>query len=456
MAAPLSLEELTAAVETGEIDTVIMAQIDMQGRLMGKRFHAAYFLESGVHETHSCNYLLTVDMEMEPVPGYKSASWAQGFGDYMMRADLSTLRRIPWQEGTALVLCDILDHHGHAEIDVSPRAVLKRQIARLDAMGMQAMMASELEFYLFRETFEQAQIKGHRTLTPVSAYNEDYHLFQTTKEEGVMRALRNGLYGAGIPVECSKGEAWAGQEEINVKYADALTAADNHTITKNGTKEIAWSQGQAATFMAKYDFAAAGSSCHIHQSLWSADGRRPLFLDPDGEYGMSQTMRHYVAGLLAHASEVTLFLAPNINSYKRFQAGTFAPTKAIWSRDNRTAGYRLVGEGSKGIRIENRVGGADLNPYMAFAAQLAAGIAGIEQELALEDEFTGDAYIAKAARSIPATLRDAIAATKNSTMLRAAFGDDVVDHYVHAAEWEQHEYDRRVTDWEIARGFERS
>jgi len=452
----LTLDALTQAVDAGEIDTVIMAQIDMQGRLMGKRFHARHFLDSGVHETHSCNYLLTVDMEMEPVPGYKSASWSQGYGDYMMKPDLGTLRRIPWQEGTALVLCDTMDHHGHADIAVSPRAILKRQLARLAEHGMAAMMASELEFYLFKDSYEEAHSGGYRSLTPVSPYNEDYHLFQTTKEEAVMRAVRNGLYGAGIPVENSKGEAWAGQEEINVKYADALTAADNHVITKNGVKEIAWANGQAVTFMAKYNDAAAGSSSHIHQSLWSADGKTPLFLDKDADHGMSQTMRHYLAGLLAHAGDVTAFLAPNINSYKRFVAGTFAPTKAIWSRDNRTAGYRMVGEGTKAIRIENRVGGADLNPYLAFASQIAAGLAGIEAKLELEDEFSGDAYAARRVREIPGTLRDAAKALKRSKMLREAMGDDVVDHYVHAAEWEVAEHDRQVTDWEINRGFERS
>ncbi len=451
----LTLDALTQAVDAGEIDTVIMAQIDMQGRLMGKRFHARHFLESGVHETHSCNYLLTVDMEMEPVPGYKSASWSQGYGDYMMKPDLGTLRRIPWQEGAALVLCDIMDHHGHADIAVSPRAILKRQLGRLADHGMTAMMASELEFYLFNESYEEAHAGGYRTLTPVSPYNEDYHLFQTTKEEAVMRAVRNGLYGAGIPVENSKGEAWAGQEEINVKYADALTAADNHVITKNGVKEIAWANGQSVTFMAKYSDAPAGSSCHIHQSLWSTDGK-PLFLDEKAKHGMSDIMKRYLAGLLAHASDVTAFLAPNINSYKRFVAGTFAPTKAIWSRDNRTAGYRMVGEGTKGIRIENRVGGADLNPYLAFAAQIAAGLAGIEGKMKLEDEFTGDAYAARRVREIPGTLRDAAKALKRSKMLREAMGDDVVEHYVHAAEWEVAEHDRWVTDWEVNRGFERS
>ncbi len=456
MTPPLSLSDLKKAVADGEIDTVIVAQTDMQGRLMGKRFHARHFLDSGMDETHSCNYLLTVDMEMEPVPGYKSASWEQGYGDYMMKPDLSTLRRIPWLEGTALVLCDVKDHHGHADIPISPRAVLKKQLQRLEDMGFSAMMATELEFYLFHESYEQAQELGYRDLTLISPYNEDYHIFQTTKEEDVMRAIRNGLYGAGIVVECSKGEAWAGQEEINVRYADALTAADNHVITKNGVKEIAWAQGRAATFMAKWNYTAAGSSSHIHQSLWSKDGKSPVFLGKDGEYGMSDTMKHYLAGLLTYASDFTCFLAPNINSYKRFQAGTFAPTKAIWSMDNRTAGYRICGAGSKGVRIECRVGGADLNPYLAFASQLAAGIAGIEQKLALEPEFKGDAYAAKKAREIPTTLRAAAAALKKSKMLREAFGDDVVDHYVHAAEWEQFEYDRRVTDWEIARGFERS
>ena len=451
----LTIAELTKAVEAGEIDTVIMAQVDMQGRLMGKRFHAQHFLDSAVNETHSCNYLMTVDMEMEPVPGYKSASWEKGYGDYMMKPDLATLRRLPWQEGVAFVLCDVMDHHGHADIPVSPRAILKKQIARLEAMGLSAMMASELEFYLFEESFEEAHAQGYRDMNLISPYNEDYHLFQTTKEEHVMRAVRNGLYGAGIPVECSKGEAWAGQEEINVKYADALTAADNHVITKNGVKEIAWAQGRAATFMAKWDYEAAGSSSHVHQSLWSKDGKDARFHDPKGEYGMSKMMRQYLAGLLAHASEFTCFLAPNINSYKRFQAGTFAPTKAIWSLDNRTAGYRICGSG-KAVRVECRVGGSDLNPYLAFAAQIAAGISGIENKMELEPEFKGDAYAAKKAREIPSTLRDAAVALKKSKMLRAAMGDEVVEHYVHAAEWEQFEYDRRVTDWEIARGFERS
>ena len=450
----LTLDDLTSLVEQGEIDTVIMAQIDMQGRLMGKRFHARHFLDAGVHETHSCNYLLTVDQDMEPVPGYKSASWAQGYGDYMMKPDLSTLRLAPWAPGAAIVLCDIKDHHGHADITVSPRAILKAQIARLADRGMTAKMASELEFYIFRQSFEEAFDQGYRGLDPSSPYNEDYHLFTTAREEGLVRAIRNDLFAAGIPVENSKGEAWAGQHEINVKYSDALDSADIHVLTKHAVKEIALAKGHAVTFMAKYSNAPAGSSCHIHQSLWK-DGD-PAFLDKSAGGGMSSTMQAYVAGLLRYASDLTLFLAPNINSYKRYVAGTFAPTKAVWSRDNRTAGYRLVGEGTKAIRIENRVGGADLNPYLAFAAQIAAGLAGIDEGLELEPEFTGDAYQGQGVREIPRTLRDAIVALDQSAVMRVALGDDVVDHYVHAARWEQSEYDRRVTDWEVFRGFERS
>ncbi|MBP5859047.1 glutamine synthetase [Marivibrio halodurans] len=451
----LSFEELKAAVAGGEIDTVLVAQIDMQGRLMGKRMQAEFFLESAWEETHSCNYLLATDLEMETVQGYAATSWEKGYGDYVMKPDLATLRRVPWLTGTACVLCDTLDPHTHEPVAHSPRAILKAQVARLEAMGFKAMMASELEFFLFKESYEEAQEKGYRGIQPISAYNEDYHIFQTTKEEEVMRAIRTGLQGAGVPVENSKGEADAGQEEINVRYSDALDMADAHVFMKNACKEIAWLQGRALTFLAKYAYDKAGNSCHVHQSLWSLDGA-PVFFDPDKAHGMSDMMRHYTAGLLAHADEITYFLAPYINSYKRFQAGTFAPTKAIWSRDNRTAGYRLCGEGTKGIRMECRVGGSDLTPHLAYAAMIAAGLDGIENKLELEDEFTGDAYKARRARGVPTTLRDATTKLKRSKMLRAAFGDAVVDHYVHAATWEQTEYDRRVTDWEVARGFERA
>ncbi|CDZ47413.1 glutamine synthetase family protein [Neorhizobium galegae] len=451
-----SFDDLKRDVADGRIDTIIAAQVDMQGRLMGKRFQAEYFVESAYQETHSCNYLLATDIEMETISGYKATSWEQGYGDYTMKPDLATLRKLPWLEGTALVLCDVLDHHTHADVPHSPRAILKRQVQRLADMGMSALMATELEFFLFDQTYDQARESGYRNLKLASGYNEDYHIFQTTKEEEVMRAIRTGLQGAGIPVENSKGEASAGQEEINVRYADALTMADRHVIIKNAAKEIAWGKGKAITFLAKWNYSAAGSSSHIHQSLWSADGKTPLFFDKDGEHGMSELMRHYIAGLLSHAGEITFFLAPYINSYKRFMAGTFAPTKAVWSKDNRTAGYRLCGEASKGIRIECRVGGSDLNPYLAMAALIAAGIDGIEKKMTLEPAFVGDAYGGKGVREIPRTLRDAVELMDGSELLRSAFGNDVIDHYVRAGQWEQEEYDRRVTDWEVARGFERA
>lgn len=457
MPGKLSMDELKRSVADGAIDTVLVCQVDMQGRLMGKRFHAEHFIKSAWEETHSCNYLLATDMEMHTVDGYKSTSWAAGYGDYTMKPDLTTMRRVPWLEGTALVLCDVLDHHTHAEVAHAPRTVLKKQTDRLAAMGMKAMTVSELEFFLFSHSFDEARDMGYRGMRLISAYNEDYHIFQTSKEEDVMRAIRNGLYGAGIPVENTKGEASAGQEELNILYDEALISADHHVIAKNGCKEIAWTKGKAVTFMAKWNYDAAGSSCHVHQSLRGASDGNPLFYDPAGKYGMSQLMRHYVAGLLAHASEITYFLAPYINSYKRFQAGTFAPTKAIWSMDNRTAGYRVCGADTKNVRIECRVGGADLNPYLAYAALLAAGIDGIEKRMELEPAFVGDAYGGGSeVREIPKTLRAAAAALNRSEMLRTAFGSDVVDHYVRAAEWEQEEYDRRITDWEIARGFERA
>ncbi len=450
----LSFEELKARVANREIDTVIAAQTDMQGRLMGKRFQAEFFVEHAWQETHGCNYLIATDMEMFTVEGYGATSWAKGYGDYVMKPDLSTLRLVPWLEGTALVQCDVLDHHGHAEVPHAPRAVLKAQVARLAAHGLTAMVGTELEFFLFRESYDEMRDRGYRGMTPISPYNEDYHIFQTTKEEAVMRAVRTGLQSAGIPVENSKGEADPGQAEINVRYADALTMADNHAVIKNAIKEIAWAQGRAVTFMAKWRHQAAGSSCHIHQSL-VRDGT-PAFFDPAGSHGMSALMRHYLAGLLAHAGEITWFLAPYVNSYKRFTEATFAPTKAVWSQDNRTAGYRICASDGPAVRIECRVGGSDLNPYLAIATQIAAGLAGIEGRYDLEPEFTGDAYKATDIRRIPPTLRDATTALRESAMLRAALGDAVVDHYVRAATWEQEDFDRTVTDYEVARGFERA
>jgi glutamine synthetase len=454
MAGNLSFEELKAAVKSGSIDTVIVAMIDMQGRPVGKRFQAEYFVEGAYEETHGCDYLLANDIDMEPVPGYAAANWEKGYGDFVLKPDMSTLRRLPWLEGTAMVLADVLDHHHH-DIPHSPRAMLKKQVARLEKDGRRAFLASELEFYLFDESYESVAQKRFTGLKTAGQYIEDYHILQTTKEEGVMRAIRKGLQGAGIPVENSKGEWGPGQEEINVRYADALEMADRHVILKNGIKEIAWAQGKSVTFMAKWNYGLAGSSSHIHASLWDAVGKTPLFHDSKKEFGMSDLMRSFVAGQLKYAPDVTYFLAPYINSYKRFQVGTFAPTKMVWSRDNRTAGFRLCGEDSKAIRIECRIGGADLNPYLAFAGLLAAGLAGIEEKLALDPPHTGDAYYGKQLPEIPKTLREAAERLSKSTMLRAAFGDAVIEHYVHTANWEQFEYDRRITDWELMRGFER-
>ncbi len=451
----LTLETLKEKVASGQIDTVITAIPDMQGRLMGKRFHAQFFLDSAWEETHCCNHLIATDLEMHTVDGYQSTSWSAGYGDYIMKPDLSTLRLLPWLEGTALVLCDLLDHHTHAPVPHSPRAVLKHQVERLRSMGLESAVATELEFFVFRESFEELRDKGYRDMTTISSYNEDYHIFQTTKEESLMRAIRNGLQGAGVRVENTKGEADPGQAEINVCYSDALEMADNHCLVKNAVKEIAFLNNRAVTFLAKWSHDAAGSSSHIHQSLVSTEGEA-VFYDPNAEYGMSEMMRQYLAGLLKHASENTFFLAPYVNSYKRFMAGTFAPTKAIWSLDNRTAGYRVVADGTRNVRVECRVGGSDLNPYLAIAAQIAAGIAGIENRLELEKEFKGDAYQARKAREIPSTLAQATQALKKSAMLRDAMGADVIDHYVRNAEWELEDFYSKVTDYEVRRGFERA
>lgn len=451
----LTFNELKKEVADGAIDTVLACFVDMQGRLIGKRFHASYFVESAYDETHGCDYLLANDIDMEPVPGYRAASWKKGYGDFVIKPDLATIRRIPWLEKTALVLSDILDHHHHEDLPHSPRGILKRQLARLEERGYLACFASELEFYLFDETYESARAKHWKNMATASPYIQDYVIQMTSKEDAVMRAIRNGLFEAGIPVENSKGEWGPGQEEINVRYAEALEMADRHVVMKNGCKEIATQMGKAITFMAKYDYTLAGSSSHVHNSLWSADGKTSLFHDPKAEYGMSALMRSWVAGQLKYAGDITLLLAPYINSYKRFQAGTFAPTKIVWSRDNRTAGFRLCGEKSKAIRIECRIGGADLNPYLAFAGLIAAGLAGIDEKLELEQPFEGDAYGGAQLTEIPKTLREATDMFAKSKMLKSALGEEVIEHYVHTARWEQFEYDRRVTDWELHRGFER-
>ncbi len=451
----LTIDTLKEAVTTGEIDTVLACIVDMQGRLMGKRFVAQHFIESAWEETHCCNYLLATDLEMFTVEGYASTSWQAGYGDYMMRPDLSTLRRAAWLEGTALVLCDVLDHHGHEEIAHSPRAMLKAQVARLAEMGFSPIAATELEFFIFEKSFEEMAREGYRDLTPISAYNEDYHILQTTKEEGIMRALRNGLHASGVPVEGSKGEAETGQEELNIRYGSAMETAENHVIAKHAAKEIGWQQGHSVSFLPKWRHDKVGSASHVHQSLATRDGK-PAFYDKGADLGMSELARHYLGGLLKYASDITVFMAPYVNSYKRFQKGSFAPTRKVWSVDNRTAAFRLCGDGSPAVRIECRVPGADVNPYLAIAGMLAAGMAGIEEKLDPGAPLSGDAYEGDGADHIPTTLREATEALRGSQMMRKAFGSEVIDHYTRMAEWEQEAFDQVITDWEIARGFERA
>ena len=453
MTGNLTFKDLELAVTDGSIDTVLVCMVDMQGRLMGKRFHAKHFISEGHKEPHCCDYLLATDLEMGTPDGYAATSWEDGYGDYTMKPDLTTLRKTPWLDGTAMVICDVLDHHTHEEVTHSPRAILKKQIKRLQEMGFDPIMATELEFFLFEKSFKEIQENGFRELRPISSYNEDYHILQTTKEEHIMRPLRNYLWSAGIPVENSKGEAETGQEELNIKYDNALNTAEHHTIAKHAVKEISWSKGHAVTFLPKWHHDKVGSSSHVHQSLWK-NGEN-AFYDPADKLGMSKVMKHYMAGLLSYTSDITFFLAPYVNSYKRFAKGTFAPTRIIWSVDNRTAGFRLCGAGSKNVRVECRIGGSDMNPYLAIAAQIAAGIAGIENKLVLDEPAKGDVYQGDT-KMIPASLREAKDALSASGMLKSAFGEDVVKHYCRAAEVELEEFDRVVTDWEIARGFERA
>ncbi len=454
MVEALTMARLKERVEAGSIDTVLIVFPDMQGRLMGKRFEAHAFLQSGFEETHCCNYLLATDLEMATPDGFASTSWEAGYGDYVLKPDLSTLRPVPWLEGTAMVLGDVLDHHKHEPVPHSPRAMLKAQVERAKAMGFDAIMATELEFFLFQGTHDEIASTNFSSLQPISHYNEDYHIFQTTKEEYVMRPIRNSLYQMGIPIEGSKGEAEAGQEELNIRYSPALDCADFHTISKHAVKEIAHAHGVAATFLPKWHKNRVGSASHVHQSLWK-DGEN-IFFDKSRDLGKSEIMDHYMAGLLKYAADYTYFLAPYVNSYKRFAKGTFAPTSIIWSIDNRTSAFRLCAESTKAVRVECRIPGSDMNPYLGQAAMLAAGLKGIEDKLKLQDAFKGDAYQNDETAHIPRTLRDARECLMQSAMLKEAFGEDVVEHYARAAEWEIEEFNTVVTDYEIKRGFERA
>jgi len=442
----LTLNDLKRDVEGGSIDTVVVAFTDMQGRLLGKRVHAQYFLDEHIadHGVEGCNYLLALDMEMDPVPGYSIASWEQGYGDFAMRPDLDTLRRIPWLEGTALVLCDVTWNDG-SPVRPSPRQVLKEQVERARAAGYEPMIGSELEFYLLKESFEEAYAKHYRDLTPSVPYILDYHVLATTYDEPLLRQIRNGMYDAGITVESSKGEAWPGQQEVNFRFADAVTMADNHSVYKNGAKEIAHLNGCSITFMAKPDHSWIGSSCHIHTSLWR-DGENAFAGGPD-------VFKQFLAGWIAGAKEMAIFLAPTINSYKRYAAGSWAPTTLAWGHDNRTCGFRIVGEGAA-QRIETRIPGGDVNPYLAFGALIAAGLHGIEAGLELPPPLEGNAYESDAER-FPSTLREAIEALERGTIARAALGDDVVEHYLNYARTEQRLFDEVVTCYERERLFER-
>ena len=441
----ISLDELRADVESGAIDTVVVAFTDMQGRLMGKRVHAEFFLDDSVeHGVEGCNYLLALEMEMDPVPGYALASWDQGYGDFRLEPDLATLRRIPWLEGTALVLADVLAPDG-GDVKPSPRQVLKTQVERAEELGYTPMFGSELEFFLMRESYAEAHAKHYRDLTPSVPYILDYHILATTYDEPLLRQIRNGMQGAGIRVESSKGEAWPGQQEINFRFSDALTMADNHVVYKNGAKEIAHLNGCSITFMAKPDHTWIGNSCHIHSSLWRGD--------ENAFAGESDIFKQYLAGQIAALKELAIFVAPTINSYKRFAAGSWAPTTLAWGHDNRTCGFRIVGHG-QALRTETRIPGGDVNPYLAFAALLAAGLDGIEEGLELQPPLEGNAYESDAER-FPHSLREAITALENGTVARQALGDEVVDHYLNYARTEQRLFDEVVTCYERERLYER-
>jgi glutamine synthetase len=450
MSAPKAVEALRATVADGSVDTVVLALVDLQGRLQGKRLDARYFLDDVLeHGSEGCNYLLAVDVEMNTVAGYQISSWQRGYGDFAMVPDLDTLRPIPWQPGSMLVLSDVQWLDG-APVVQSPRQILRRQLDRLAEHGWQAFVGTELEFILFSDTYEQAWSRRYAGLTPSNQYNVDYSILGTSRVEPLLRAIRLGMRDAGMQVESAKGECNLGQHEIAFKYTDALRTCDNHVVYKNGAKEIAAQQGCALTFMAKFN-EREGNSCHIHLSLRDTGGGAVFAGDRPG--GVSPLFEHFLAGQLAGLRELSYFFAPNVNSYKRYQPGSFAPTAVAWGWDNRTCALRVVGSGH-GLRFENRLPGGDVNPYLAVAAMIAAGLHGIDNELPLEPAAEGNAYTGQAPR-VPSTLREAAQLLASSTIARTAFGDEVVDHYLNTAQVELAAFDAAVTDWELIRGFER-
>jgi glutamine synthetase len=455
MGGTLSREELEALVRAGDIDTVLMVFPDLQGRLVGKRTTGRFFLQSVADAgTENCDYLIACDMDNNPVPGYRFASYDQGYGDMLAKADWNTVRRIPWVDKTAMIMCDLFDVGSGELVEVAPRTVLRRQVEAAAAMGFLPMVASEIEFYLFRETYDEAHDKGYRGLQPHSPWLEDYHVLQTTKDEYILGAIRRGLEAAGVPVEFSKGEAGRGQHEINLDYTTAVEMADRNSVYKTAAKEIAHVNGRSVSFMAKYDFNDTGSSCHIHSSLWSLDGETAMFDDHHGPHGMSDTFQQYLAGLIATSREFSLLWAPTINSYKRFQLGSWAPTGVGWGVDNRTLGYRKVGHG-KGTRVECRIPGSDANSYFAFAGTLAGGLYGIRNQLELGAPYAGNGYEADDIPRIPWSIVDAISLWEHSEIARECFGDDVHHHILTMAKAEWAASNQTVTDWELRRYWER-
>jgi glutamine synthetase len=450
----MDLAQLTTDIASGRIDTVIVAFPDLQGRPVGKRMTGPFFLDHVVdHGMEACDYLLGIDVDMDPQPGYEFANWDLGYGDVVCRLDLTTLMELPWMPGTAMVLCDLEDAAG-SPIEVSPRQMLRRQIERAAERGLVIRCATELEFYLFEETYQQAAQDGWRKLTPHSSTIEDYQILQTSRDEYVLRRIRNEMLAAGLPVESSKGEAGRGQHEVNLRYDTPLITADRHLVFKNGIKEIAAQEGRSATFMAKWTMAEAGSSCHLHTSLWSADDDRPLIADPDHPTGISEVGRKFLAGQIHAAQELSWCFAPYLNSYRRYVPGSWAPTAVAWGEDNRTCGFRIVGHGAS-RRVESRVPGADVNPYIALAAAIAAGLHGIDHDLELPAAYEGNAYTATDVTRLPSNLADALASLRSSTVAEEAFGADVHHHLVNTAEREWALANEAVTDWELARNFER-
>jgi glutamine synthetase len=448
----LTLEQLQVEVETGRIDTVLIVITDMQGRLQGKRLSARYFLEEVAgHGSEGCNYLLAVDMDMNTVDGYAMSSWERGYGDFVMRPDMSTLRELPWHEGSALVFADLVWEDG-SDVVASPRQILRRQLDRLAERGWGAYIGTELEFLVFTDSYEEAWNKRYQGLTPANQYNVDYSIMGTSRVEPLLRRIRNAMDAAGMYVESAKGECNLGQHEIAFRYAEALGTCDNHVLYKTGAKEIAAQEGMAITFMAKPN-EREGNSCHIHISLRADDGTPVMY--GDGPHGLSAIGEHFIAGQLACMRDFTLMYAPNVNSYKRYAPGSFAPTAVKWGRDNRTCALRLVGNSGSSLRVENRVPGGDVNPYLAVAALIAAGLHGVENELPLEEAYAGNAYTSGADQVRP-TLHEACADWTGSAVAREAFGDEVVDHYTNNARVELAAYERAVTDWELFRNFERT